>query len=94
MHACYGHDCFKEGNCPDGESGLVGRSNKLITCDVYIWDEVEGLFFVMQIDDTEPECVKADNRVAAKIMIQASTGGGLCYDDPYASMIVDGVEHV
>ena len=94
VHVCYGHDCFKEGNCPDGESGLDGSSDELITCDVYIWDEVEGLFFVMQIDDTEPECVEAYNRVAAKIMNQAGKGGCLCYDDPYPSMIVDGMEHV
>lgn len=82
-HICYGHDCFEEGNCPEGKCGLIGSSDEeLSDCDVFLWDTTEGLFFLMQVAD-EPACLEAYRKVAAKEMNQASTSHfGYYNEDP------------
>lgn len=79
IHVCYGHDCFMEYNCPDG-CGLVGSSNPAFSsCVVHVWDEPEGVFFVMSVDESVPVCLDAYRKVAAFTMNQASFGSDNCY---------------
>lgn len=92
VHVCYGHDCFREGNCPDRECGLIGSTDPVLShCRVYVWDDAEGLWFLMQVNGTEV-CLSAFERVAASTMNQASFSSS-CHKEVVGSQDKDGIEY-
>ena len=92
VHVCYGHDCFREGNCPDGECGLIGSTDPVLShCRVYVWDDAEGLWFLMQVNGTGV-CPLAFERVAASTMNQASIWSR-CHEEVVGSKAKDGIEY-
>lgn len=78
---CYGHDCHKEYNCPEGECGTIGGTSEDFACRAYLWDNTEGLFFVVSVDEGDEVCADAYRQVASYARNQASVSSLCQYDD-------------
>ena len=93
IHICYGHDCFREGNCPDGKCGLIGSTDPMQShCRAYIWDDSDGLWFLMKADANEA-CRTAFDRVASNTMNQTSFGSKYAYEENVGSKAKDGIDY-